>query len=309
MSMFQKAVKHSGLKARIGLVGPAGSGKTKTALLLAQGLGERIALIDTERESASLYADECDFATVALTSFHPDRYIEAIRDAEQAGFDVLIIDSLSHAWMGKDGVLEYKEKIGSDFSAWRKATPLHNRLVDAILDAKIHIIVTMRAKTEYVMEEYTDGNGRKKTKPVKIGLQPVQRDGLDYEFTITGDMDHDHNLTISKTRMPTLADQVFTKPGPEVGRMIREWLSSGTPQAAQPPRLTKAEQRQKAIDLFQMWLARCYDESLAVSDHFANLDLEHASNREIYDAAMTLKVMAEGATEDELGELDNGATA
>lgn len=307
MSMFQKAVKHSGLKARIGLVGPAGSGKTKTALLLAQGLGDQIALIDTERESASLYADQFDFDTVALTSFHPDRYIEVIRGAEQAGYDVLVIDSLSHAWMGKDGVLEYKEKIGSDFSAWRKATPLHNKLVDAILDAKLHIIVTMRAKTEYVMEEYLD-NGRKKTKPIKVGLQPVQRDGLDYEFTITGDLDHEHNLIISKTRMDALADQVFSKPGPELGRMIRAWLTSGTPQVEQPKPLTGAEKRQKAIDLYRQWLDECIRSRVDVPVAISALDLDTAKGKQIYDAAMTLKALAEGATEDELGDLDNGAT-
>lgn len=223
--MFKKATRHQ-KKLRLALIGPSGSGKTFSALAIASGLGSTIAVIDTERGSASLYSDDFVFDTVELTSFHPDRYITAIRAAEEAGYDVLIIDSLSHAWMGRDGVLEFKDKTGGDFNAWRKATPLHNKLVDAILDAKLHVIVTMRSKVEYAMEDYID-NGRKKTKPVKIGMQPVQRDGLDYEFDVTADLDLDNNLHIDKTRCKALKGRIFHQAGADVASELKTWLSSG----------------------------------------------------------------------------------
>lgn len=226
-NLFQKATRAT-QKLRMALVGPSGSGKTYTALAIAQHMGDKVAVIDTERGSSELYSDTFKFDVLKLTSFSPDRYIEGIRNAQSAGYDVLVIDSLSHAWMGKDGVLEFKDKSGGDFSAWRKATPLHNKLVDAILDSEIHIIVTMRSKVEYVMEEYED-NGRKKTKPRKVGMQPVQREGLDYEMTITADLDLDNNLSIDKTRCSALKGRIFTRAGADVASVIKAWLQDGDP--------------------------------------------------------------------------------
>src|SRR5690606_5228856 len=143
--------------------------------MLAKGLagdGGRIAVIDTENNSAALYADECEFDVLNLDTFSPEVYVEAIKAAEAAGYDVLVIDSLSHAWMGKDGALELVDKAakryqGNSFAAWRDVTPLHNQLVDTILQARLHVIATFRAKTEWVLE--TDPKTGK-TQPRKVGL-------------------------------------------------------------------------------------------------------------------------------------------
>jgi hypothetical protein len=230
MISFQKATKKQA-KARIGLVGPAGSGKTYSALAIAATLGARVAVVDTERGSASKYSDKFSFEVLELTTHSPERYVEAIQAAEQAGFDVLIIDSLSHAWIGKDGALDQVDKRASsgrdnNFTAWRHVTPMHNALVDAMLGAKLHIIATLRSKTEWVLEKEMK-NGREITVPRKIGMAPVQREGLDYEFDIVGDLDTEHNLTISKTRCSELANQIIRKPGKEFAETVRSWLTDG----------------------------------------------------------------------------------
>ena len=243
--MFQKATK-KGTKARIALVGSAGGGKTFTALTVASrfvdAFGGKIALIDTERGSASKYADLFQFDTVNITDCQPGNFTAAIKAAAEAGYTVLIIDSLSHAWMGTGGILDQKDKFartkhrGNDFPAWRDATPLHNALVDAILDSPTHVIVTMRAKTEYVVESYDDSQGRKKTKVVKLGLAPVQRAGLDYEFDIVCDM-ADAVLTVSKTRCHPLTGKIIEKPTGEFSNLVIQWLSDADdePAPVMPP--------------------------------------------------------------------------
>jgi len=232
---FKKATK-SAAKLRLGLVGPAGSGKTMTALRIAHGLGGRVAVIDTERGSASLYSGEhgLDFDVLELDSYEAEHFIGAIRQAEQAGYDVLIIDSLSHAWAGKGGILEFvdqaaKRSGGGSFSGWRDATPRHNQLVDAILGAKLHVICTLRSKVEHVIEQV---NGR--TQVRKVGLQPVQRDGLEYEFTVVGDVTQDHELIITKTRAAWLKDKIMREAGEELGQQLAAWLSDGLPSPVAP---------------------------------------------------------------------------
>ena len=226
---FKKATKKQA-KARIGIIGPSGSGKTYTALLIASGLGERIAVIDTEHGSASKYADEFDFDVLELDTFHPQKYIDAIKEAGIAGYDVLIIDSLSHAWAGTEGALELADKNaakygGNKFAAWRDVTPLHNKLVETIITSPCHVIATMRAKMAYI--QITDEKG--KTVIKKVGLEPIQRDGMEYEFDIVADMDIDHNFIITKTRCKELDGLVINKPGRELGEKIRQWLSDGEP--------------------------------------------------------------------------------
>jgi nucleoside-triphosphatase THEP1 len=232
---FKKATK-AAAKLRLGLIGPAGSGKTMSALRIAHGLGGRVAVIDTERGSASLYSGErgLDFDVLELESYEAEKFIQAIAQAEAAGYDVLIIDSLSHAWAGKGGILEFVDKAakrsgGGSFSGWRDATPLHNQLVDAILGAKLHIICTLRSKVEHVIEQV---NGR--TQVRKVGLQPVQRDGLEYEFTVVGDVTQDHELIITKTRAAWLKDQIIREAGEDLGKQLAAWLSDGLPSPVAP---------------------------------------------------------------------------
>jgi hypothetical protein len=233
MSKFQRATKQAS-RLRMALIGPAGSGKTYTSLLLGQALGGKLALIDTERGSASKYADLCDFDVLELTgSFHPERYVEAVKDAEASGYTTLVIDSLSHAWIGKDGGLDLhdravdRQKTKNSFTAWAEVTPHHNALVQALIQCRCHVIATMRAKTEYVMDE--------KNRPRKVGLGPVMRDGVEYEFDVVGDMDVEHNtLIVTKTRCPALAGQSFRKPGADLARILKSWLGDGAILPAAP---------------------------------------------------------------------------
>jgi hypothetical protein len=234
-TMFKKATKTQA-KLRLALIGPSGSGKTFSALSIASHLGSSIAVIDSEHGSAAKYADLFNFDTCELTSFHPQNYITTIQAASD--YDVLIIDSLSHAWMGKDGALEQVDRIAkrtqshNTFAAWRDVTPLHNQLVEALLACPCHLIVTMRAKTEYVMEQ----NEKGKTVPRKVGLAPVQRDGLEYEFDIVGDINLDHDLIISKSRCSALSGQIISKPGQQIARELRAWLTDGV---LAPPKIDR----------------------------------------------------------------------
>lgn len=235
---FKKATKKES-RLRLGIVGPSGSGKTYSALRVASAIGSRIVVLDSEHGSASKYADEFDFDVFEPDSFEPQTYIGFLREAAEAGYDVAILDSLSHAWMGKGGALEMvdaaaKRNAGNSFAGWRDVTPKHNAMIEAILAAPLHVIATMRSKTEYVIEE--DSRGKKV--PRKIGLQPVQRDGMEYEFDIVGDIDHDHNYVVTKTRCRMLKDAVISEPGEALGELLLKWLSTGDPLAT-PEQITE----------------------------------------------------------------------
>ena len=226
--MFRKAERRKS-KLRLALTGPAGSGKTYGALLIAQGLGGKIAMIDTENGSGDIYADTCDYDIETLTApYSIQKYLEAIHEAETAGYDVLIIDSLSHAWSGEGGLLDMHTKMtnnaksGNSYTTWRQITPWQNRLIETMLGSNCHIIATMRSKTDYAMFQ----NERGKTEIKKVGLAPVQRDGMDYEFTIVFDLSMDHTVTVSKDRTSLFDKQVF-EITPETGKKLRTWLDSG----------------------------------------------------------------------------------
>lgn len=233
MALIIKKASRQSKKIKMALIGVAGSGKTYSALKIAKGLGDKVLLLDSEHGSASAYAD-LDFDTAELESFSPQTYVEAIHEVEQAGYDVLIIDSLSHAWTGKDGALEQVDRAGrrsqsgNSFAAWRDVTPLHNAMIDAIVGAKIHIIATLRAKTEYIVEAGKNG----KSAPRKVGMAPVQRDGLEYEFDVVGEIDNEHYLSIGKTRCRALDGQVIHCPGEDVAAILRDWLGSAVTEPA-----------------------------------------------------------------------------
>src|SRR6266704_1307297 len=177
--------------------------------------------------SASKYADLFSFDTLQLETFHPQRYIDAIHEAEQAGYTVLVIDSLSHAWSGQGGLLEEKDKIarakysGNSFSAWNDASAIQNKLVNVILGAKLHIIATVRSKMDYVLE--TGANG--KTMPRKVGMAPVQRDDLPYEFDVFCTLESDNTLIVNKSRCPALSGAVIAKLNGAVADTRKVWLS------------------------------------------------------------------------------------
>lgn len=227
--MFTKAVKHEA-KLRMAFSGPAGSGKTFSALSVGSNFG-RMAVVDTENKSASKYADLFDFDVMEMEPpYHPDKFVEAIKAAELAGYDVIILDSITHAWSGTGGVLEQKEQFAkqrgyNDYTAWGPAGEIHQRLVDGIVGAKIHVISTMRSKTKYVMEDYTDRHGNTKQKPVKAGMGAIQKDGMEYEFDVHLEMDAENNGIVTKTRCTEIASKVFPKPGDELGQILMNWLS------------------------------------------------------------------------------------
>lgn len=154
-TLFRRAVK-TGARLRFAVCGPSGCGKTYTLLKLATELGGPVAFIDTEHGSASKYADLFEFDVLELDSFDPLHLIRLIREAANAGYRVLCIDSLSHFWMGKNGALDQVDRIskssGNSFAAWRQVTPIHNALIEAIIAAPFHILASMRAKTEWILE-------------------------------------------------------------------------------------------------------------------------------------------------------------
>jgi hypothetical protein len=239
---FKKAVRKQA-KLRLALSGPSGSGKTYGALLLAKGIGGKTAVIDTERGSASLYSHIHEFDALDLDPpYLPERFIQAIKMAEKAGYEVLIIDSLTHEWSGVGGCLELVDEIarskykGNNWSAWNDVTPRHRAVLDTILRSPLHIIATMRSKTETAQ---TEENGRKKV--VKLGMKAEQRDGSEYEFTTVLDIVHDGNFaTPSKDRTGLFRGD----PKPitvETGVMLLSWLNSGVEAPAEKTRIEKAE--------------------------------------------------------------------
>lgn len=246
--MFNQAIKQEA-KLRLAIAGPAGSGKTYTGLLIAQTLanGGKVAVLDTEHGSASKYADIFAFDVAEMfPPFHPDKFIDAIREAEKAGYTVIVLDSLSHEWSGTGGILDVIDKIAASsnskntFAAWKQGTPMQNKLVDTIIGCNIHVIATMRTKQDYVVE----ADERGKMTPKKIGLAPVQREGFEYEFDVVMNMDVDNQAVITKTRCPALQGGVFKKPGKDVGDILLQWLQ-GAPRVSVPaqPRVTQSEDR------------------------------------------------------------------
>lgn len=231
MSAFEihRATKHRA-KLRLGMSGPAGSGKTYSALLIASGLGGRIGMIDTEHGSGDLYADLLPegYDVLSLTPpYMPARYIEAIHALEASGASTIIVDSLTHAWSGEGGSLDRQGKIadksGNTWQAWRQITPEHNALVETLLQSPCHIIATMRAKTEYVQEK-DERSGKQIVR--KIGLAPIMRDGIEYEFTTFFELDAQHMAFVGKDRTGLFDGQIF-KPDAEIGHRFLTWLNSG----------------------------------------------------------------------------------
>lgn len=228
MTLAFKPATREASHARIALSGPSGSGKTYTALALATALSERVAVIDTERGSASKYVglNGWQFDTVQPDSFSPKSLVELLGMAAGSEYGCVVVDSLSHYWMGVDGMLEQADRHavrGNTFAGWKEVRPDERRMIDALVSYPGHVIVTMRSKTEYVIEE----NEKGKKQPRKVGMKPEQREGIEYEFDVVGDLDHDNTLTVVKSRIHTLTKAVVPLPGEEFAAHIRDWLSDG----------------------------------------------------------------------------------
>lgn len=252
MALTLKKAQRKRVKLKIGLAAPSGGGKTASSLILGYGLlkGEhptwsddqiwdKIAIIDTENGSGELYAN-CKIGGTVIGSYNaisldppyePNKYMDAINACKDAGMEVCIVDSLSHAWSGRGGLLEKQgnvsKRTGNSYTAWREITPLHNALVDTLLQTDMHVICTMRSKTEYVQEK--DEKGR--TTVRKVGMAPVQRDGMEYEFSMFLEIDADHQAFVSKDRTGVIDGQYFTVT-PDVGVKLAHWLEGGAPSTA-----------------------------------------------------------------------------
>lgn len=241
-----KAVK-SQVKLKLGISGPSGSGKTEGALALATAFGStadptkapRILVVDTENRSASLFADRYDFDTIPLCApYTPDRYKKAMYQAIVGEYDWLIVDSISHEWEAEGGILRKKDRVDSanpnsnSFANWAKVMPDHESFIEFIKQIPCHTICTMRSKQAYVLTD----NGKGKQKPVKLGMAPVQREGVDYEFSLVFDLEHPSHAAMTSKNRTTLfqdGDPVDLK-DPTVAQSIRGWLESGAVLTEQP---------------------------------------------------------------------------
>ena len=245
MITFQKAVKEQ-VKLRLAIYGPAGAGKTASALRIAHGIGGRIAFIDTENYSASRYADGLNyvggfvpfnFDVTSLQKPTIENYLEAIQSAENAGYNVLIIDSLSHGWQE---LLEEIDRIaktkyrGNSWSAWSDGTPKQKSLIRAITQSNMHIIATMRSKTEW---ETGKDEKTGKSKPVRIGLAPEQGKGIEYEFDMLMELNDSHYATIIKDRSGKFQDHEIYCPDEKFGKELAEWLTQGVVPVRPAPQL------------------------------------------------------------------------
>ena len=231
MAGLRKAQRRAA-KIRLGLASPSGGGKTYSALLIAKGLAgswEKVAIIDTENGSADLYSHLGDFNVLQLTApYNPEKYIDAIRECEQAGMEVIIIDSITHEWSGVGGCLELqqiateRQRIKNTYTAWKEVTPRHQKFIDAVLQSNCHIITTVRSKTDYLQVEH---EGKKSIQ--KVGMAQVTRDGFEYELTVSLELDVNHYAVTSKDRTCLFEGKPSFIPSEETGKMLKEWCESG----------------------------------------------------------------------------------
>jgi hypothetical protein len=235
--MELKKTNRSSARIRVALQGTSGSGKSYSSLLLAYGLckdWKKIAVIDSEHQSSTLYSHLGEYNVLNLSApYTPERYIEAIDTCEKAGMEVIVVDSLSHEWEGDGGILDMHSQLaGNSFTNWSKLTPRHNALVQKILTSNCHIIATVRSKQDYVI---TEKNG--KQVPEKVGMKGVQRDGLEYDFTLFFELDIYNNATCTKDRTQLFNPRMPFKVDVATGTKILDWCNSGQ---AEPTELSEA---------------------------------------------------------------------
>lgn len=270
---FTKATRKRA-KLRLAVGGPSGSGKTTASLRIAKGLGGRIAVIDTERSSASLYSTQFDFDVLDLDPpYTPERFIEAIDAAEAAGYDICIIDSATHVWDGAGGCLEINEKLAvakyknNTWSAWSETTPRFRAFIDRLLQSRMHIIITMRSKTETVQTS--------DKKVAKVGMKLEMRSGIEYEFTVVFELEHESHMAVqSKDRT-----QMFSQPQEiteRTGQQLKAWLESG--EEAPPSETEIANKRRQEFSVR-------FSQSL-------NTDEELGTTEEAHEAALAERVFA-----------------
>ena len=247
---FKKAVKNR-VKLKLAITGPSGSGKTYSALMLAKGIGCRIALMDTENKSASLYANKFEFDSDEISPpYTMLKYQEGMKSAVTGGYDVLVMDSITHAWAGEGGLLDKKatmDATGSNsFNNWKKITPEQERFVAQMLYSDIHLIATMRSKQEYILVEGQNSSGKTVQMPKKVGMAPIQREGVEYEFTVVFDLDTNHMATVSKDRTGLFDGLPPFRITEETGKTILNWLNDGEVVPIEDPKPETAKVEEKS---------------------------------------------------------------
>ena len=274
MKQFIKA-ERANCKIKMAMQGPSGSGKTYSSLLIAYGLTKdwnKIAVLDTENGSANLYSHLGKYSVLNLKApYTPEEYIDAIETAVKQGFECLIIDSLSTEWNGAGGILDIHGNIpGNSFTAWSKVTPRHNAFVQAILQSNIHIIGTMRSKTDYVLSEK---NG--KQVPEKVGMKPVQREDSEYEFTVVFELNQKHQANVGKDRTGLFSKRPELYLTAEVGDEISQWCKVSHDQPIEIK--TSLEDTIDLKDEFMLQINAC-----KTFDELSNLFIANPSNQRKY---------------------------
>lgn len=253
MSLLRKATRQKA-KIRLGLSAVSGGGKTYSAIIIAKGLANgdlsKVALIDTENGSGDLYAHLGDYNVLTLSApFSPEKYIEAIKECENAGMEVIIIDSITHEWDGKGGILEISNSMtGNSYTNWAKLTPRHQAFIDSILQSKCHVITTVRRKQDYEMVTNAQG----KLVPQKVGLKEVTREGFEYELTVNLELDSKHNALASKDRTGLFIGQPDFVPTEETGKLILDWCESGNEPIKEPEWVDYELALQQCVDMEEL---------------------------------------------------------
>ena len=278
MSMIRKASrKHRYLK--IGIGGISGSGKTLGALKMAYGITgkwEDICIIDSENNSADLYAHLGEYSVLPLTDTSPQGYLKAFKEVIDSGFKVMIVDSMSHEYAGKGGLLEIADKIastsksGNSFAAWSQATPMHNAWLDNWLQAPIHVIGTLRKKSDYVIEQ----NDRGKSAPRKVGLKSIQRDGTSYEFDVLLDISANHLCSVEKDRTSLFDGKMAFDLTEKVGEALRQWANEGDPVTEEKPTAPKKEFKPSPQPSQPEIFEDKPENKRLILDHFAKIGLD-----------------------------------
>ena len=299
---FRRATRQA-VKLKIGVQGPSGSGKTEGALHLAVALSPtgKIAVIDTEHGSASLYADRFTFDTLELEPpYTTRRYLEALNAAVAAGYEVVVIDSISHQWAGEGGILDRKgvkdSSAGSNtYTNWAPFTKEHEEFKAKLLQADIHVIATVRSKQDYILET----NDRGKSQPVKVGLAAVQREGMEYEFSIMFELQMDHKARVSKDRTSLFDGQAVDFRDASAGRALVAWLSSAepaTPKLHVVPSTASDEQRKQLKAFSDMVQVFSPDQCDKFDEYAARAELS-ASDADVVIQVAEKKVAKWKATE------------
>lgn len=252
---IQKAQRKQA-KLRVGLFGPSGSGKTMSALKLARGLAgdwEKVVIIDTENASAHLYSHLGPYSVIDVRApYTPEKYIEALRAAEQAGFDAIIIDSITHEWAGEGGILELADSLSKDsknsYTVWGKLTPRHNKFIEGILQSSAHVICCGRSKQEYALNQ-VEKNGKTISVPEKMGLKAVTREGFDYEMTVAFELAISHYATSTKDRTSIFQDKPEHIIDEQTGERLKAWNESGAVDIAAMRKEVFLQYRRLGIDL------------------------------------------------------------